>query len=81
MTTDNDSATIELRLLRSDFKEFRDDMRATMRIICDPITGYVPRSEMETRFQALTQSTRFTVTCAISISAILTTLITLFVHH
>jgi hypothetical protein len=39
--------------LRSDFREFSSEVKATLRVVCDPVTGYVPRSEFSERSEAL----------------------------
>lgn len=36
----------QLEGLRADFKEFSTEMRGMLRVVCDPISGYVPRSEV-----------------------------------
>lgn len=64
--------------LRDDFRDFSKEMRAMMRAITDPVSGYVPRAEIDAKFNALYANMRWVVGVGVAVSGVLASLLAVF---
>lgn len=76
----NDTFTREqIEGLREDFKDFSKEMRALMRAVTDPVSGYVPRAEIDARFNALYGNMRWTIGMGVAVSGVIASLLAVFI--